>query len=229
MLPRNPIWRFVLTFCVLYALGAAPWPGLQACYSAAYRGVGNALFGEFGKRVVDETGHVVRPGRVSFHEAPNPDRTSDTIISTQRVGRPEIGDADHSPRLAGYLPTIEFMALALATPIAWRRRLVGLAVGTLLMQFFVVFRVLIALLYWFSTPGMPWRLYEWRPLVWKTLTLAQEAINVAPVASFVVPALLWLILLFRPADWTEALGALAPALGGTDESNASAETGPKSS
>jgi len=104
-----------------------------------------------------------------------------------------------------------FIALALATPIAWRRRLVGLAVGTALVQVFVMFRIWLALTYWFGTPDTPWCMYDWRPLVWKTLLLAQEAINVAPVASFAVPALFWLMLLFRPADWSDALGALMPA------------------
>lgn len=136
------------------------------------------------------------------------DRTSDTIISTKLRGSRYIGDAEHSPRLSGYLPTVEFIALALATPIAWRRRLVGLAIGAALVQVFVTLRIWIALTYWFSTPDTPWRMYELRPLVWKTLSLAQEAINVAPVASFAVPALLWLIVLFRPADWSDALGAL---------------------
>jgi len=210
MLPRNPIWRFTLAFCALYALFAVPWPGVQEAYSSLYRRVGNALFDPYGKRDVNEAGESVRLGRVEFHEAPTPDRTSDTIISTRLRGSRYIGDAEHSPRMSGYLPTVEFLALALATPVAWRRRLVGLVVGTALVQVFVALRIWIALTYWFSTPDTPWRMYEWRPSVWKALSLAQEAINVAPVASFAVPALLWLILLFRPADWSEALDVLLP-------------------
>ncbi len=210
MLLRNPIWRFALTFCVLYALLAMPWPGVQETYSSLYRRAANALFDPFGKRGVDASGNSVKLGRVSFEEAGQPSRTSDTIISTKLRGSRYIGDSEHSPRLSGYLPTVEFIALALATPIAWRRKLVGLAVGTALVQLFVALRMWIALTYWFSTPETPWRMYEWRPLVWKTLSLAHEAINVAPVASFAVPALLWLMLLFRPTDWSDALGALMP-------------------
>ncbi len=207
---RNPIWRFTLTFCLLYALLAIPWPGVQKTYSSLYRRLGNALFDPFGKRGVDASGNSVKLGRVRFEEAAQPDRTSDTIISTKLRGSRYLGDSEHSPRMSGYLPTVEFIALALATPVAWRRRLVGLAVGTTLVQVFILLRIWIALTYWFSTPETPWRMYELRPLVWKTLSLAHEAINVAPVASFAVPAVLWLMLLFRPADWSDALGALIP-------------------
>ncbi len=190
MRQRSPIWYFVLVFGTCYTLFALPWPGLAERYSAAYRYVANAVFNPFGER-----------GRVSFAPAPHPNRTADTMISTQMRGSRYIGDAEHSPRITGYLPTVEFIALALATPIAWRRRLISLGVGIMLIQAFVLVRVWIALIYWFSTPDTPWRLYELGEWTRSALSLIFESINEAPVVSFVFPAIVWLVLLFRPNDW----------------------------
>lgn len=190
MRQRSPICHFVLMFGTWYALFALPWPGLPEGYSAAYRYVANAVFDPFGDR-----------GRVSFEPAAHPNRTADTVISTKLRGSPYIGDAGHSPRITGYLPTVEFIALALATPVTWRRRMIGMGIGVALIHAFIAVRVWIALLYWFSTPDTPWRLYELSGGSRRMLTLLQESVNVAPVVTFAFPAVVWLALLFRVNDW----------------------------
>jgi len=213
MLPRNPIWRFILVFCALYAVFAIiPWPGVQEAYSSWYRRVGNALFDPFGKRVLNASGESVQLGRVEFRESSTKNRTSDTVIWHYLRRSQDVGAVEHSPRLTGYLPTVEFAALALATPVAWRRRVNGLLAGLALVHGFILLRVWISIRYTFSEPGTYWQMYEPGAFLWAVLRNCQEAINVAPVASFAVPALLWLILLFRPADWSEALGVLLPGL-----------------
>ena len=210
MLLRNPIWRFVVTFCVLYALLAIPWPGVQERYSSAYRRAGNALFDRFGKHVLNESGKSVKLGWVEFRESPTMNRTSDTVIWHRLRRSKDVGVVEHSPRLTGFLPAVEFIALALATPIAWRRRVFGLLLGLVLVHGFILLRLWMAIRFTFTEPDTYWQMYEAGGVSWAILRVCHEAINVAPVASFAVPALLWLMLLFRPADWTDALGALIP-------------------
>ncbi len=194
MRKRSPILYFALVFGTCYTLFAIPWPGLSAKYSTAYRYVANAAFGTYGDR-----------GRVSFEPAAHANRSADTVVSTKLSKSRYIGDSSHSPRLTGYLPTAEFIALALATPIAWRRRLVGLGIGIVLTHVIIAARIQIALYFWFSTPGTPWQLHELSGWVRRALELLYESVNEAPVASFVFPAILWLVLLFRPADWGGAI------------------------
>jgi hypothetical protein len=191
MRQRRPILYFVLAFGALYSLFAlVPWPELPARYSSAYCYVGNALFGSYGDK-----------GIVSFTQAERPTRSADTVVSTSLRGSRYIGDVTVSAWITAYLPTIEFIALALATPIAWRRRLMGLGIGTLIVQVILVLRVRIAILVWFSTPDTPWQLHHLGDSARRALAVTNEAINEAPVAAFVIPALVWLVLMFRPADW----------------------------
>jgi hypothetical protein len=92
------------------------------------------------------------------------------------------------------MPAAEFIALALATPVAWRRRLIGLAAGLIIIHAFIYVRLWIALMFYFSTPGTPWQMYDFNDTVFGVLKLCHEAINVAPVTSFAFPAVVWLIL-----------------------------------
>jgi len=208
MRQRSPVAYFAILFAVVYAGLAFPWPGWQAAYSSLYRRAANALFDPFGVRVQNQAGKEVRLGRVEFRPATKPDRTSDTEIWTRLRHSPDVGWALHSPHLTGYVPTAEFVALALATPIVWRRRLVGLVIGLVIIHAFIYLRLWIGLMYYFATPGTPWQMYAFSENAFKVLKTCNEIINVAPVTSFVLPALVWLVLLFRPADWGSTFSAL---------------------
>jgi len=219
---RRPVAYFAVVFTVAYALLAIPWPGWQAAYSSAYRRAANALFDPFGVHVLNEAGETVKLGRVAFRPAAKPDRSSDTDIWTRLRRSRDVGAALHSPRLTGYVPTVEFIALALATPAAWRRRMVGLAAGLVIMHGFIYARLWIALMFYFSTPDAPWQMYEFSDTAFTVLELLNGTINVAPVTSFVAPAIVWLILLFRPGDWGGTFEALLAGDASEDETAAAA-------
>lgn len=190
MRQRRPILYFLLVFGACYPFLALLYPGYSPRYAAAYRRAGNAWFGTYGER-----------GIVTFAPMDKPSRTTDTVVSTSLRGSPYIGDTYHSPRLTGFLPTVEYIALALGTPIAWRRRLVGLGVGLVALHVLIALRVRLALLFWFSTPDTPWRVHEFGDTVRGAVALLYESINEAPVASFVLPAIVWVIVMFRPTDF----------------------------
>lgn len=220
MRQRSPVAYFAILFAVVYAGLAFPWPSWQAAYSAAYRRAANALFDPFGLRAQNQAGKEVKLGRVEFRPAAKPDRTSDTDIWTRLRHSPDVGSALHSPHLTGYVPTVEFIALALATPIVWRRRLIGLVLGLVIIHAFIYLRLWIALMYYFATPGTQWQMYALSRNTLRVLDVCHEVINIAPVTSFVFPALVWLVLLFRPADWGTTFSALVGAGDELDDAGA---------
>ena len=178
---RPGIGGFVLRLVLFYGLLAAPWPGLQDAYSRLYRAVGNAFFGSFGSN-----------GVVRFLPLETPEGLNDTEIVTRLRGSFVEGASPHSPRIAGYLPTVEVVALILATSLLW---------GVALTHLFILVRTTIALLYWFRG-GRPWALYEPGPFWSYIVSGMHEIVNVSPTASFLVPVFIWVLVAFGPDAWS---------------------------
>jgi len=181
MSPRKRIAWFVVSVLALYGVFSVPWPGVAEAYSTLYRAVGNQLFGSFG------SGGVVR-----FQPAPK-GSGMDTEIAIRNSRSPVVGTTPHNTRITGYLPTVEVVALILATPIPWSRRWKALVWGLVLVHAFVIWRVWLTLLHWFSV-DQPWALYHPSPFWSKVLSGLFDYAVVAPTCSFVIPALIWILV-----------------------------------
>ena len=116
----------------------------------------------------------------------------------------------HSARLTGYLPTAEVIALILALPIPWSRRWKALFWGLVLVNGFVVLRLEITLLYWFSG-DRPFALYSPGPFWSEVLVGAREVVVVSPMLTFAVPVFIWILVTFRRGDLEQWM---APRMGG---------------
>ena len=80
-----------------------------------------------------------------------------------------------------------------------------MARNSLLVNGFVVVRMWFALLRGFSL-DQPCALYHPSPF-WKAiLTHAHNYITISPTSSFVVPALIWMLVSFRRDDWVSIAG-----------------------
>jgi len=195
----NKLIRSVCVFLVVYALLAMPWPGVQACYSAVYRGVCNTVFGRFGA-----------DGLVRFDRKVTDGKRSDTTITIARIGSKEGLVIPHKPRLTGYLPTVELIALILATPLPWPRRWRALAWGLVWVNAFVLARVCITLAHVFDGDN-PWSLYSLSEFWSDVLYGAYELLASSGATSFLIPIFIWLIVTFRRSDWeTFASRAVKP-------------------
>ena len=193
MLPAKRLVLSFFMFVLFYGLLAAPWPGLQACYSAASRAVNNALFGRFGSK-----------GIVRFDPRPSDRKHADTSVTIARRGRDEGIIMPHSPRLRGYLPTAALIALIATTPVSWSRRWRALIWGLLWVNGFILLKVVIALLHVFDGTD-PWCLYALSPLFSRVLYGTYEVIVRSGSMSFIVSILIWLLVMFRRSDWEGAL------------------------
>jgi len=168
---------------------------LQEAYSKAFQRVGTRVFGRFGEK-----------GIVKFLTAQRVSRISDTEITTKVEGSPYVGVGEISPRLMGYLPMAELLALVLVSTVAWRRRLVAILGGMLLLHATLYLRLWILIRIYFSADETPWQQYHPSPTTLNFLNRTNEIINTAPTAGFVIPVLIWLAVTFRYSDWERALG-----------------------
>lgn len=193
MLPTNRLIRFFCIIALLYGLLMVPWPGLRETYSVAYRAAGNLIFGTFGS-----------DGFVRFQARPSAGNRCDTeIIMVRR--NVEIANAlSHDPHRQAYLPTATIIALILATPLPWVRRLTALLWGLAGIHAFIVLRMAITLLHRFDGHD-PWCLYALTPLLGKVLYGAYEIIVRSGTSSFLIPVFLWILVCFRRADFQTAL------------------------
>lgn len=194
--------RIALTMLVaaaVYTVLTLPALGLHRPHVFAYRISMNALFGSFDG------------GRVEFVSAKDVSGGSgfDTSITFRARQNPkQIGTTVHSARITGYLPAAQTLALCIATPIAWRRRLALTLKALALIHVFIALRVLIIILYWFSQPG-PCAMYAPGRWVGGVLTNAFEFFAVAPTCTFVAPLVVWAVLV--PWRWLRLSHAATPA------------------
>ncbi len=193
MLRTRRLVGSICLFVLVYGLLTAPWPGVQACYSTAYRAVANSLFGSFGSE-----------GIVRFELRPSQGKWADTSVTIARRGSSEGIVIPHSPRLRGYLPTVELIALILATRVPWSRRWRALMWGLVWVHGYILLKLVIALLHAYDGTD-PWCLYALGPFSSKVLHGTYEVFVRSGTTPFLVPVFLWLLVTFRSSDWEQAL------------------------
>jgi hypothetical protein len=185
--------RFTLTAAVLFALAMAPWPGLRPAYAAWFRGVNEVAFSLFWLG-----------GDVRFERHDVAGEAADTFVRVVEDGGAAWYTLVESTG-AGWLPTAVFLALALATPIPWRRKLRAVLLGALLVQAYVTWLVWVNLLEgltnhsagcasaqhaaWLGTEG-------WRGAVETAVVL----FRLEPTVFLAAPVLAWLLVSVRRAD-----------------------------
>ncbi len=187
MFPLRRISGFFIRCLVFYGLLIGPWPQLMDGYRAFFRAGGNLLFHHFGPA-----------GSVEFKPIPSLDHAKDVTLrlTKHRVGSLE---RDIKSVYAGYRPTAFLIALVLATPVPWSRRLWALLWGLILVNAFVSFRVGLVLLDDFSNNN-PLALFTLSHTLKAGLRLLVLLFYRAPEMHYIVPAFIWLLVTFRRDD-----------------------------
>ena len=202
MLPIKRIAGFFLLLLFLYGLLIVPWPGLQRTYTAIYRAAANSVFGSFGP-----------DGKVRFRPLADGHRKKDTEIVLYRRGLLVAPKFEHSALMVGYLPTIEVVALILATPIPWFRRCKALLWGMFAVHAFIFLRLGITLVYWFSMDE-PWALFRPSPFWSSALNGSYEVLAESPMLNFAGPVFIWILVTFRRSDvdtWCRVTHPVVPS------------------
>jgi hypothetical protein len=192
----KPALSFAGRFVLVYALLAAPWPGLGVASQGWPRFCGTALFGSFGTKGVVAFSAFPAAGADDF----------DTII---HIGNRAELDADQGGRFASvrinirelaYLPAALGIALILATGISWRRRFVALA--WLLVWMHVFMALLLAAILILTADANPSLGLSPSPgLVHGTARLLQEVFVTGISARRAVVVWIWVLVTIRREDW----------------------------
>jgi hypothetical protein len=143
-----------------------------------------------------------------FHEADS-DWGVVMHLANKRTGATM--DTMGSTRFHGFQPTAFVIALTLATPIPWKRRLKALALALVLVSLFVGLRAYVFLNFLFTPqPDVPAGIAVYNP--GKSLTFLIRYFNWVIVQSFagcfVLAGCLWFLATFRRSDWSVILGPL---------------------
>jgi len=188
MPPRRLVGAFLLQFVVIYGLLIFPWPGGRATYGRFFRGVAGAVFAR-------EQGLAI----VRFRAAEKPPRP-EIDLEILYAQRGQIDGAGHAParilgldtRGVGWVPTALLLALMAATPLPWSRRWRALLAGVALVHGYLL--AVVACYLWNQSGGLvP---VSFLPF-WPSLGNFLEETFVGQMGpSFVVPVLIWLLVVF---------------------------------
>jgi hypothetical protein len=189
----RPIARFVCVFLLLYVALTVPWPGWKAAYGTWFR-----AFGE-GVAAVLPSSRTVR-----MRDA-GPSAPLDTQIllidpkSPVANGHQKALVLNLDSRSVGWIPTAFLCALVISTPIPWRRRLRALGLGLLAIHIYLSL-VLASFIWNQSVIADGGAGSQVSPFSRWLLGALEETLVTQLGPSFVIPALIWILLAFSLAD-----------------------------
>ena len=192
--PSKMVIAFLLRFVFVLTVCLMPWPRLEEVYGSAVAAVGNALVGD---RPVG-SGAFLR-----FDSPPKPHRSDPeskpTFQAELSARSTKTGSVVRVPidlRTLTFIPTVVFVALAIAAPI-WKgaRGPIVLVSGLVILQLFLAGSIAVPLLLFFSNPR-PMQLFQLSPAVGHGLDVAYRSLVAPPGMAFAIPGLLWLALLW---------------------------------
>jgi hypothetical protein len=190
------VLRFLCWFVPLYTALIIPWPGSRDFYGSYLRSVAKLVLAE------DNGRRILR-----FDEVPasKRNRTLDTRITVANREQLDASGSGHAVMLdldshgIGWVPTALLIALVVATPVSWPRRLRALFWGLLTVHAFILASIEVYI--WNqSDASNGLNLVELSPF-WKTVVNGLEETLVTQLgASFVFPLLIWILSTFRAED-----------------------------
>jgi hypothetical protein len=192
MPPARLIAGFLWRFALVYGLLILPWPGFNDAYGRYFRGLGQAAFArEHAQRQVrfeavpKELKHVLDTRIVLANR---------DLLDPQGYGPVKYLELD--TRGIGWVPTALLLALVVATPVPWRRRIPALGWGLLAVHGYIWFSVAVHL--WNNSGELS--LVSLTPFWQRVAGGLDETLVVQMGASFVVPVFLWLLVTLRKQD-----------------------------
>ncbi|MDZ4844296.1 MAG: hypothetical protein SH857_01970 [Chitinophagales bacterium] len=202
---KKPVGRFVIYFIAIYGLFLITSPVGDKIFAEYYRSFGKTFFYSF----IDK-GAV---GFVKIKKPALPKFSTEMRLANREVMNKAI-DANKpyqnarvevSSWYAGYLQVALLFSLIAATPfIGWKRKLVALAFGVLLMHALIWFQLYIQVLYEFDRNEFL-QVIHFSPF-WQRVMDALHYLFVETMGlRFVIPVFIWILVTFRKNDLNELL------------------------
>jgi len=201
--------RIIVSFLLCgfyYALLTVHWPGpwsgpapiLMDAYRSAFRAEGNLLFFRMGNNY---------SARFKSYDGPRREQV-DTTVRVENVRTRIGGEIDFSAISIGYRVTAFLVALILATPFPWSRRLKVLLWGLVWVTVFVALRMWLRTVDEFAKAGM--LIYPVGPSVTRVVRVMTQVLVHSTGTSYMVVAFIWIVTAFRREDLDRFLGQGPP-------------------
>jgi hypothetical protein len=142
------------------------------------------------------------PRMVVFQPSPDKDSVRDTQLTLENAkladstGKGPVRRTELDSRSIGWVPTALTMALVLATPVSWPRRLTALAGGLVLIHLFIFF----SLQCWIWDKSAEMSLLTLSNLGQRVMDEMNYALMNQLGASFSIPVMIWILVTFRRQD-----------------------------
>ncbi len=196
-LGSRPLLRFFGCFTLLYLLLLLPWPGVDGFFGGYLREIGRILFEEQrGDRVLDFLPSMV-PGASAG--------STEIVVANQTLLRQDGSRyalaIEFDARDVLLKPFALMLALSMATPMHFRRRLGSFLLGTVLLHCYVC----LCLEIFICLQSSELSLMTLGP--WSKQVLASTGNILIDQLSFGAPLLIWVLVTFRNQDLANILKA----------------------
>lgn len=208
---ERSLWKAPIGFVVAYALLMAPWPGWMEAYGKIYSSTASYLFDSKNpeRRVLIR--HAAAAAATSKWSQ---DTSVLLMIRGESVGSRRVKPFStvRSSRYTGYVPIALVVALVVATPIPWRRRLRALPWAVLLASGFSAAMLWIWIHGWFygqECISLALTSPEYRPRVRMVGSILKMSTEMGPY--YITPILIWVFVSFRREDLESLQRRLQPS------------------
>ncbi len=197
---KKPVGRFVIYFIVIYGLFLVTSPVGEKIFANHFINFGRSFFYSF----IDK-GAV---GFVELKETKQPKFSTEMRLANREVMNKAM-DANKpyqdvrlevSSWYSGFLPLILLVSLIGATPfIGWKRKLLALFFGLLLMHVLIWVQLYIQILYEFDRNEFL-QVMTFSPFEQKVMDSLYYLFVESMGLRFVIPAFIWILVTFRKGD-----------------------------
>ena len=197
---KKPVGRFVILFIIIYGLFLLTSPMTEKWFANYYIHFGRSLFYSF----VDK-GAV---GFVELKETKQPKFSIEIRLANREVMNKAM-DANKpyqdvrleaSSWYSGFLPMILLVSLIAATPfIGWKRKLLALFFGLLLVHVLIWVQLYIQILYEFDRNEFL-QVMSFSSFEQKAMDILHYLFVESMGLKFVIPVFIWILVTFRKGD-----------------------------
>ena len=180
------MFGFLLRFLLLYLLLMIPWPGVESTYRSVFVHAGAFLYSGLGEHY-----------DVRGEERGKNGILGDVVFVVPRKDMDRLLEPRISSREVGYLATSVTIALILATPATWRRRLRTVAVGSALTCVFVAVRPLFLVLYLATVDAQILTGAVQPTALDKAISAGAKFVAFGQPMSYIVPVIIWILVAVR--------------------------------
>ena len=198
MLKTQPILRFLLGFILAYAGLLIIFSFAEHQFAAHYQAMGKAAFEKFGNKGIvqfssradNDSNYKLTTKIILFNR--------DQVIAARQSGQASVLGAELylSSWYNGVLPMVLLISLILASPVPWKRKLIAILVGLLVIYLFILLKMHLAIANeYLNTPSL-----GILPSHSKLVKTTYEMLVANIETTFIIPVFIWILVTFRKKD-----------------------------